>query len=488
MTPIEASAIDAQRAARLIMPRTSQQLHAYVRLVLGFHMPRKTIVPGHTAPFSYIEHAFFEDQQPRDCVVWANRGGGKTQLGAIATLLDLLFKPGIEIRILGGSFDQSAKMYRYLKRMLESDIFADLIQGNLTGQAVTLINGSRVEILSQSQRAVRGQRVHKLRCDEVELFDPEIWEAAQLVTRSGQCGKIFVPASIEALSTMHRPFGLMQKLVKNAEAQSKKVMRWGVLDVLEKCPPQRDCDTCRLFSDCQGRAKHAEGFISIDDAIQQHTRVGNQTWRSEMLCLEPSRSDSVYAEFDLKIHIVEFSVTQTERSKTWVGGIDFGYRSPTVLLWAFVDEVTDILYIVDELAVREHTTEQIIDQANHRNWPRPEWIGADPAGNQRNEHTGTTTINMWRKAGYIIRYRKSEIEAGISAVRRRLKRADGSAALFIHPRCRSLIESLSMYHYPADKPQIELPAKDGPDHAADALRYLIVNLDRSPWDVKVRTY
>ncbi|MCH8825264.1 MAG: hypothetical protein IH984_17345 [Planctomycetes bacterium] len=484
----EASAIDARRAARLIMPRTPEQLHAYVRLVLGFQIPRKAIVPGHTAPFSYIEHAFFEDQQPRDCVVWANRGGGKTQLGAIATLLDLLFKPGIEIRILGGSFDQSSKMYRYLKRMLESDVFADLIQGNLTGQAVTLINGSRVEILSQSQRAVRGQRVHKLRCDEVELFDPEIWEAAQLVTRSGQCGRIFVHASIEALSTMHRPFGLMQKLVKNANEQSKKVMRWGVLDVLEKCPPQRDCDTCRLFSDCQGRAKHAEGFISIDDAIQQHTRVGNQTWRSEMLCLEPSRSDSVYAEFDLKKHVVEFTVNQSQRLKTWVGGIDFGYRSPTVLLWAFVDEVTDVLYIVDELAVREHTTEQIIDQASHRNWPRPEWIGADPAGNQRNEHTGTTTINMWRKAGYTIRYRKSEIEAGISAVRRRLKKADSSAALFIHPRCRSLIESLSMYHYPTDKPQIELPAKDGPDHAADALRYLIVNLDRSPWDVKVRTY
>ncbi len=487
MIKVKASAIDAKRSARLIMPRTSQQLHSYVRLVLGFYMPCKAIVPGHTAPFSYIEHAFFEDLRPRDCVVWANRGGGKTQLGAIATLLDLLFKPGIEIRILGGSFDQSSKMYRYLKRMLESDIFADLIQGNLTSQSVSLVNGTRVEILSQSQRAVRGQRVHKLRCDEVELFDPEIWEAAQLVTRSGQCGDIFVPASIETLSTMHRPFGLMQSLVKNAESQSKKVMRWGVLDVLEKCPPQRACDTCRLFSDCQGMAKHAQGFISIDDAIQQHTRVGNQTWRSEMLCLEPSRSDSVYGEFDAKKHVVDFEVGQSQLSDTWVGGIDFGYRSPTVLLWAFVDDA-DVLYIVDELAVREHTTEQIIDQANCRSWPRPEWIGADPAGNQRNEHTGTTTISMWRKAGYTMRYRKSEIESGINAVRRRFKRADGSAALFVHPRCRSLIESLSMYHYPTDKPQIELPAKDGPDHAADALRYLIVNLDRSPWDLKVRTY
>ena len=35
-------------------------------------------------------------------------------------------------------------------------------------------------MLAQSQRAVRGLRVQKLRCDEVEMFNPSIWEAAQL--------------------------------------------------------------------------------------------------------------------------------------------------------------------------------------------------------------------------------------------------------------------------------------------------------------------
>ena len=39
-------------------------------------------------------------------------------------------------------------------------------------------------VLAQSQRSVRGLRVQKLRCDEVELFDPAVWEAAQLTTRS----------------------------------------------------------------------------------------------------------------------------------------------------------------------------------------------------------------------------------------------------------------------------------------------------------------
>lgn len=32
------------------------------------------------------------------------------------------------------------------------------------------------------------------------------------------------------------------------------------------------------------------------------------------------------------------------------------------------------------------------------------------------------------------------------------------------------------------------PVKDGHDHAADALRYLVVNLDRRGWEVQVKDY
>src|SRR5689334_16884583 len=86
-------------------PSTPDELHGYIKVVLGFDIPRVPIVEGHDAPFQYVAHAFFEDHSPeaRDCIVWANRGGGKTQIGAIVTLLDMLFKPGIQIRILGGS-------------------------------------------------------------------------------------------------------------------------------------------------------------------------------------------------------------------------------------------------------------------------------------------------------------------------------------------------------------------------------------------------
>src|SRR5262245_20885688 len=153
------SNIITRRAARLHRPRTVRGLRGYVRFVLGFTMPCRPVIDGHDSPMDYLAHAFFEERESsgnRDCVVWANRGGGKTQLGAIATLLDMLFKPGIQVRILAGSFEQSSRMYRHLKAMLDDDTFRDLVSGDLTGRSVELANGSRVEVLSQSERSVRG--------------------------------------------------------------------------------------------------------------------------------------------------------------------------------------------------------------------------------------------------------------------------------------------------------------------------------------------
>jgi hypothetical protein len=56
------------------------------------------------------------------------------------------------------------------------------------------------------------------------------------------------------------------------------------------------------------------------------------------------------------------------------------------------------------------------------------------------------------------------------------------------PRCATLIEAVSMYHYPAERPDVMTPVKDGNDHAADALRYLVINLDRPNWRCEVRRY
>src|SRR5439155_14716478 len=89
----------------LLSCATSEQLLLWIRKNLNLNIPTQPICPNHNAPFEYLQLAYHEPAA--DLVVWAPRGGGKTRLAAIATLLDLLHKPGCSIAILGGSLLQS---------------------------------------------------------------------------------------------------------------------------------------------------------------------------------------------------------------------------------------------------------------------------------------------------------------------------------------------------------------------------------------------
>jgi len=434
--------------------------------------------------------------------VWANRGGGKTMLGALATLLDVVFKPGIEVRLLGGSMEQSRRMHAHLTRFLAKPVFDGLINGRITDKRVRLTNGSEVELLAQSQASVRGTRVHKLRCDEVDLFDADVWEAAQLVTRSATLGAFSVRGSVECLSTMHMPHGVMHKLVSEAKDGTRALFRWGVMDVLARCGPEHDCEKgkislpqaqgapgrkpgrCILWKDCEGRAKEvADGHLRVDDAIAMKRRVAVSTWRCEMLCERPKRTDCVLPEFDWATHVVpELPFSPESGGVRWLGGVDFGYRAPTVVLWAALDR-HDVLWIVDErvekgVILDEHIT--AIQRGLASAWPACEWLGVDPAGNSTNEQTGVSSVAKMRAAGLTVKTRRLGVSEGLALVRARLAPADGNGPrLFVHERCAKLIESLERYHYPANKPESDTPVKrDGFDHAVDALRYLVQNLDK----------
>jgi hypothetical protein len=281
------------------------------------------------APLAYLEHAFFEHACRAMLIVWANRGGGKTQLGAIATLLDMLFKPGIQIRILGGSFEQSIQDVRYLRRCSKT-ISSAIWSRQPHRPPVELINGSRVEVLSQSERAVRGQRVHKLRCDEVELFDEHVWEAAQMVTRSGQCGETFVPGAIETLSTMHEPVrhdaaARAANTTNTTINHKRRIMRWSVLDVLERCPPERDCGSrARSGTTAAAGPSAPAALCSIDDAIQQ--RGASARRHGGPRCSASSRTAPLRSILNsIAGRTSPRSMRRAANEATWLGGIDFGF-------------------------------------------------------------------------------------------------------------------------------------------------------------------
>jgi len=512
----------------LIPPATPAELSAWLREHLDVHAADAPLLPGHDSPLAYLSHAFFEDErparpateprealdadkqsgQPLDCVVWANRGGGKTFLAAVATALDLLFRPGIQVRILAGSLEQAQRMHAHLARLLERPPFRDLIDGRITARRARLINGSCAEVLASSQASVRGTRVHKIRCDEVELFDPQVWDAAQLATRSGLCGSIHVQGRIVALSTLHVPYGLMSRLIDESFARTRRLFKWGAVDTLERCGPRFTCRVdparlhadpdardCPLWNECRGRAKErpGPGHLPIRDAITMKARVSLAQWESEMLCLRPRRTDSVYDEFDLARHVIDelppFDPAPETldrhgdpilRPPAILASIDFGFRNPTVILWARLCPRADgahTLIIVSERIEASTVLAAHIEALQQG--PAPFWIAIDPAGTHVNDQTGVSNASLLREAGFRVKHRNASIAAGVRLVRARLQPADGtSPRLLIHRACTGLIRALQQYHYDPKNLESTTPVKDDSDHAADALRYMVLCLDQ----------
>ncbi len=98
---------------------------------------------------------------------------------------------------------------------------------------------------------------------------------------------------------MHQPFGMMSRLVKEAEAGSRRLFNWGVVDVLDRCSDDYACS--RSDGDCvaarvRGHGQNAAepGHISVHDAITMKGRVALPVWNAEMLSTEPRRTDCVF--------------------------------------------------------------------------------------------------------------------------------------------------------------------------------------------------
>lgn len=456
--------------------RTIHELRAWADAALGLKIPALPVCPHHSAPLEYLRRSYFEPAN--DLVVWAPRGGGKTRLGALATFLDLLHKPRCSVRILGGSLEQSLRMWEHLHGDL-LELAEKQLDGRSRARRIHLLNGASAAVLTQSQRNVRGQRVQKLRCDEVDEFDPEIWEAAQLTVRSlekpaGDDWPPIITGSVHALSTLHRPFGLMQRIIDQAEAANTHIIKWCLLDVLQRCPPERTCADCDLRDDCNGVAKSAcEGFFSIEDAIRAKRRVSLQTWECEMLCRRPAIRDSVFPEFNPEIHIADSPLgRRSTPGEIWLA-IDFGYSNPFACLWIHCRE-DGIIHVIDEYIQQRRPLHEHIVHIQSRAHPPATHVACDPSGNGKNDQTAQSNVDLLRQHYNHVHTKGSRIADGLEKIRAGLRPAAGDPTLFVHPRCKKLIRAFQSYHFAPGGS--ELPLKDNEnDHPIDALRYFYIN-------------
>ena len=241
-------------------PQDDDELWEFVATVWGLEIPRERICRGHVPPFEAFSRAFFA-REP--ITVWkASRTfGGKTTLLSLLALTELVVL-GAEIRLLGGSGEQAARVHEYMGKRWDGP-FAPrhLIVGEPTATETVLSNGGKVEALMASQRSVRGPHPQRLRLDEVDETEIPILDAALGQTMAaGQ-----IPAQTVLSSTHHNPDGTMTEVLRRAKEQGWPVYEW-----------------------CYRETLQPHGWLPQSEVDRKRGELTAQVWQTEVELQEPS--------------------------------------------------------------------------------------------------------------------------------------------------------------------------------------------------------
>lgn len=427
-------------------PETDDELHAYIKDTFGFHIPRKAICEGHCAPFDFVADLYFE--RVDSALALANRSGGKTLDVATLNVLDAAFK-GASVANVAGSKQQAKRCYDYSKKFWYRDrqLEVKLEKPPLMSET-RLLNGATYEILAGSATSVRSPHVPKLRMDEIEEMKEEVFTGALSIPISQEG----VSSQVSMTSTRHKAHGKMQLMLDEADERGFTVYKWCVFETMAPC--REDCKTCPIQPDCGGRARESDGYRSYADTLQQFRLHDRDTWVSEWLCKKPAKHLRVYYDFDADIHVVSEAPEELE---LW-GCIDWGYENPFVFV-KFGVAPNDDKYAI-ESQYRNHRTDADLADEMRSLYPEIRDVCADPSN--------PGGIEEFKRRGFKVHSRSSEVAQGIKLVRKDLKPPEGRPKLyFVRGATRNLINEFESYE---NKPGTDDPKKEF-DHGPDAIRY-----------------
>ena len=194
-----------------------------------------------------------------------------------------------------------------------------------------------------------------------------------------------------------------------------------------------------------------------------------------------------------EVHVI--SSFDDSRAVEWFAAMDYGFTHYTVVLLGCLDGDGN-MFIVDEHAERlwlpqRHAPAIVAMLSRHQISSRRLEIsdlkrfvaGADVFSKQSD---GSTVASQYAKLGITLRCANTERVNGWAEILHRLGEPNvGIAArLFIHERCRRLVECLPALQHDPNRPEdvLKVDADDdgnGGDDAADALRYLVATKTRT---------
>lgn len=443
---------------------SDEELAWFLEKYLGVRIPDKRICPEHQAPFSFIADVFLG--RVVDAVVWSCRSGGKSFNEALLMLMDSQFRPRCDTRVLAGSYYQGTQVYQATLDFWDKPGWAQFLLSEPTKSETLLKNGSGYEVLTASQRSVRGPHPQRLKLDEIDELARDLYDAAlsQPQTRHG------IPASVIMTSTMHRPFGLMQEVIEDQQKMGLTLYRWCWLEVVDRCddvcekiqdPRSRDHGKqCSLWQDCRGKAHEAVGYYAVEDVRKKKAQLPTDTWESEWLVKRPTARDMVYDPKDLEA-VTSEEIPYDSRHPSF-GMVDPGFVNATAFCVA-QERADDVAVVTERYWERVLLSERVrMIKAIYQDYDL-EGIYADAADKDFTEELRAAGMKV-----VAVSFGKYKAKC-IEKIREYLK----DRRLRISTACPNLIREMFSLHYRKGE---DIMKED--DHGRDALvalfrRYLV---------------
>ncbi len=219
-------------------------------------------------------------------------------------------------------------------------------------------------------------------------------------------------------------------------------------------------------------------YLSTDGRYEQMLKALPEVQRRQLLEGNWDITEgAAFTEFDLNAHVViPFDIPiGWERLK----GIDYGYASESACVWGAVDPSDGTLIIYRELYQKNLTGVDLANVITRMEVRDPYSVQGvlDTSAWARTGTTGPTVGETLQRAGHKLRRAdKNRIQGKIQIHEYLRIQQSGRPRLQILNTCPNLIRELQ--GIPLDKSNPEDVDTHAPDHAYDALRYLIMSRPR----------
>lgn len=304
------------------LPQDDDELWWYIKTVWGISIPRVRICKNHCAPFEALADAYFARHTVS---IWkASRGfGGKSTLtGALCAIEAATL--GAQITVLGGSASQSLRVHQTAHELWANPLApSGLLKKEPTKFQTTLTNGGWIIALLASQKSVRGPHPQRLRLDEVDEMDLDLFEAAQ-----GQPMDARGITSQTVVSSTHQyPDGTMTELLRRGNEKG-----WGLF---EWC-----------WRESVGTTEHP-GWLTMDNVERKKMEVSTRMWEVEYDLQEPSfdgraiDTSFVEAMFDPTLGVFigdmheHIEIEEPQLGASYITGVDWAKEKDFTIIRTF---------------------------------------------------------------------------------------------------------------------------------------------------------